>query len=87
MAAPGGLLRACARIRRDGGSGGTKIVTADRFLTKEHHSGIPTPTALKRAAVRPLADRIVAERGSILHLYQMPLLHSVPGGRGLKSTA
>lgn len=27
------------------------------------------------AAVRPLADRITAERGSILHLYQM-LLHS-----------
>lgn|SRR5574337_1149583 len=33
------------------------------------------------AAVRPLADRIVAERGSILHLYQM-LLHSAPVAEG-----
>ncbi|MHA7598337.1 carboxymuconolactone decarboxylase family protein [Alicycliphilus sp. T452] len=33
------------------------------------------------AAARPLADRIVAERGSILHLYQM-LLHSAPVAEG-----
>lgn len=32
-------------------------------------------------AVRPLAERIVAERGSILHLYQM-LLHSAPIAEG-----
>ncbi|MCD2511415.1 carboxymuconolactone decarboxylase family protein [Comamonas endophytica] len=32
-------------------------------------------------AVRPLAERIVAERGSILHLYQM-LLHSTPIAEG-----
>lgn len=32
-------------------------------------------------AVRPLADRIIAERGSILHLYQM-LLHSAPVAEG-----
>lgn len=32
-------------------------------------------------AVRPLAERIVAERGSILHLYQM-LLHSTPIAKG-----
>jgi AhpD family alkylhydroperoxidase len=34
-----------------------------------------------RDAVRPLADRIVAERGSILHLYQM-LMHSAPIAEG-----
>jgi AhpD family alkylhydroperoxidase len=32
-------------------------------------------------AVRPLVDRIVAERGSVLHLYQM-LLHSAPLAEG-----
>lgn len=32
-------------------------------------------------AVRPLAERIVAERGSVLHLYQM-LLHSPPVAQG-----
>jgi AhpD family alkylhydroperoxidase len=32
-------------------------------------------------AVRPLAERIVAERGSILHLYQM-LMHSAPIAEG-----
>lgn len=32
-------------------------------------------------AARPLAERIVAERGSILHLYQM-LLHSAPIAEG-----
>lgn len=32
-------------------------------------------------ATRPLAQRIVAERGSILHLYQM-LLHSPPVAQG-----
>lgn len=32
-------------------------------------------------AVRPLAERIVAERGSILHLYQM-LMHSGPVAEG-----
>jgi AhpD family alkylhydroperoxidase len=32
-------------------------------------------------AIRPLARRIVAERGSILHLYQM-LLHSPPVAQG-----
>lgn len=32
-------------------------------------------------AVRPLTDRIVAERGSVLHLYQM-LLHSPPFAEG-----
>lgn len=32
-------------------------------------------------AARPLADRIVAERGSILHLYQM-LMHSPPVAEG-----
>lgn len=31
--------------------------------------------------VRPLAERIVAERGSILHLYQM-LMHSTPIAEG-----
>jgi alkylhydroperoxidase family enzyme len=31
--------------------------------------------------VRPLAERIVAERGSILHLYQM-LMHSTPVAEG-----
>ena len=33
------------------------------------------------AAARPLADRIAAERGSVLHLYQM-LLHSAPVAEG-----
>lgn len=33
------------------------------------------------AAARPLAERIVAERGSILHLYQM-LMHSTPVAEG-----
>lgn len=32
-------------------------------------------------AVRPLAERIISERGSILHLYQM-LLHSAPIAEG-----
>lgn len=32
-------------------------------------------------AVRPLAERIIAERGSILHLYQM-LMHSTPIAQG-----
>ncbi len=32
---------------------------------------------LSAPAVQPLVERIVAERGSVLHLYQM-LLHSVP---------
>src|SRR5690606_6696114 len=32
-------------------------------------------------AARPLAERIVAERGSILHLYQM-LMHSTPIAQG-----
>ena len=36
---------------------------------------------LADAAVKPLADRIVAERGSVLHLYQM-LLHSPPLAEG-----
>ena len=36
---------------------------------------------LDDAAVRPLAERIVAERGSVLHLYQM-LLHSPPVAQG-----
>ena len=31
--------------------------------------------------VKPLVDRIVAERGSVLHLYQM-LLHSAPVAAG-----
>jgi alkylhydroperoxidase family enzyme len=31
--------------------------------------------------VRPLADRIVADRGAILHLYQM-LMHSAPLAEG-----
>lgn len=31
--------------------------------------------------IKPLADRIVAERGSVLHLYQM-LLHSPPVAEG-----
>lgn len=35
----------------------------------------------KDDAVRPLADRIVAERGDILHLYQM-LMHSAPVAEG-----
>ena len=34
-----------------------------------------------RAAVRPLADRIIAERGDLLHLYQM-LMHSAPIAEG-----
>lgn len=34
-----------------------------------------------RAAVRPLADRIIAERGELLHLYQM-LMHSAPIAEG-----
>ncbi len=34
-----------------------------------------------REAVRPLVDRIVAERGSVLHLYQM-LMHSAPIAEG-----
>ena len=32
-------------------------------------------------AVKPLADRIVAERGNLLHLYQM-LIHSGPVAEG-----
>lgn len=32
-------------------------------------------------AARPLAERIVAERGSVLHLYQM-LMHSTPIAQG-----
>jgi len=36
---------------------------------------------LDAAAVRPLVERIVAERGSVLHLYQM-LLHSPPLAEG-----
>jgi AhpD family alkylhydroperoxidase len=34
-----------------------------------------------RDAVRPLVERIVAERGSVLHLYQM-LMHSAPIAEG-----
>lgn len=36
---------------------------------------------LDRADLRPLVERIVAERGSVLHLYQM-LLHSPPLAEG-----
>jgi len=36
---------------------------------------------LERHDVKPLVDRIVAERGSLLHLYQM-LLHSPPVADG-----
>jgi alkylhydroperoxidase family enzyme len=36
---------------------------------------------LSSEAVRPLVDRITAERGSVLHLYQM-LLHSPPLAEG-----
>lgn len=36
---------------------------------------------LSTPAARPLAERIVAERGSVLHLYQM-LLHSPPVAQG-----
>lgn len=36
---------------------------------------------LNQDEVRPLAEQIVAERGSVLHLYQM-LLHSVPVAQG-----
>lgn len=36
---------------------------------------------LKSEAVRPLAERIVAERGDVLHLYQM-LMHSPPIASG-----
>lgn len=36
---------------------------------------------LNRKEVRPLVERIVAERGGVLHLYQM-LLHSVPVAQG-----
>jgi AhpD family alkylhydroperoxidase len=35
----------------------------------------------RQPALRPLVDRIVAERGSVLHLYQM-LLHSPPLAEG-----
>ena len=36
---------------------------------------------LRQAAALPLVQRIVAERGSVLHLYQM-LLHSAPLAQG-----
>ncbi|CAN5424077.1 carboxymuconolactone decarboxylase family protein [soil metagenome] len=36
---------------------------------------------LQQAEIRPLAERIVAERGSVLHLYQM-LLQSPPVAHG-----
>ncbi|HEY0201176.1 MAG TPA: carboxymuconolactone decarboxylase family protein [Burkholderiaceae bacterium] len=36
---------------------------------------------LQQSAIRPLAQRIAAERGSVLHLYQM-LLHSPPVAQG-----
>lgn len=36
---------------------------------------------LNHPDVQPLAERIVAERGSVLHLYQM-LLHSPPAAQG-----
>ena len=36
---------------------------------------------LSNPEIRPVADRIVAERGGILHLYQM-LLHSPPVATG-----
>ncbi|XAH25585.1 carboxymuconolactone decarboxylase family protein [Xylophilus sp. GW821-FHT01B05] len=36
---------------------------------------------LQQADIRPLAERIAAERGSVLHLYQM-LLHSPPVASG-----
>ena len=36
---------------------------------------------LSRSAAQPLVERIVAERGSVLHLYQM-LLHSPPLAEG-----
>jgi AhpD family alkylhydroperoxidase len=36
---------------------------------------------LSQPAIRPLAERIAAERGSVLHLYQM-LLHSPPVASG-----
>jgi AhpD family alkylhydroperoxidase len=36
---------------------------------------------LSRPEVKPLADKIVAQRGSVLHLYQM-LLHSTPLAEG-----
>lgn len=37
--------------------------------------------ALDGAEIKPLVDRIVTERGSVLHLYQM-LLHSPPVAEG-----
>jgi AhpD family alkylhydroperoxidase len=37
--------------------------------------------SLEATEARPLVDRIVAERGSVLHLYQM-LLHSPPVAEG-----
>ena len=36
---------------------------------------------LESAEAKPLVDRIIAERGSVLHLYQM-LLHSAPVASG-----
>ena len=36
------------------------------------------------AAARPLAERIAAERGGVLHLYQM-LLHSAPVAASMRS--
>ena len=41
---------------------------------------LPYPD-LQRPELRPLVERIVAERGSVLHLYQM-LLHSPPLAEG-----
>ena len=41
---------------------------------------LPYPD-LQRPGLRPLVERIVAERGSVLHLYQM-LLHSPPLAEG-----
>ena len=39
---------------------------------------------LKDPALQPLVERIVAERGSVLHLYQM-LLHSPPVADGWRA--
>ena len=57
-----------------------------RYACRSHFRANPTMASLpyadlSRSDVQPLVQRIVAERGNVLHLYQM-LLHSPPLAEG-----
>src|SRR5690606_6575084 len=84
-------VRAAARLcRRAGRAAPDEVVAQDGRNRKNLNPGGPAGPPLSRSLIhmarlsyadlshpeaKPLVDRIVAERGSVLHLYQM-LLHS-----------